>query len=1511
MSLYPRYQKPKILRELNPTQHTLIEASAGTGKTYTIEHLVVHLLIEYKVPISKILIVTFTDKAAGEIKGRLRQLLIKLQQLAPHHTDNAPADVDDADCWILDEAVRRRIDIAIREFDGATISTIHAFCQRVLSENPFESKRMFSESRASGEQIFHESFSECLRTLFTVDDTYKPVLQAYLFGGKKRTDDLESLLWQCYLSHGKIGPDFDIARIYEAFSAFPTGCADAIKAFFSENCQKGRPLKDICEDMGFSRAAGSVETRYKHVEQAVLQAMSKFGNDIDGTTITTSQAIDAIYAWEESAGRTKAGSDAAKKRHDRTYFDGLRHLVAAAQRLLQGRPFTLFDDLLESLLELDEAIPSVEAAVATLFLPPIIEKVQRKKQEQGVFDFDDMLTLVQRSLDGEDGATMIRILRERYQYALIDEFQDTDEIQWDIFRRIFFDSTVDSSVGNSNHLGMIEGKGSNYLSLIGDPKQAIYSFRGADVDTYLRARRALKEAGSTPLNLVENFRSSASLIEAYNRILDQKVPPDRYGIDLPFFSHPDIRYDQPVKCGNQKLRLDDGSGAAYVDGLQPIHIFTVIEQNESQKHLMGVLGARIAHEIKSIALPRDRPIHSPEHVDENPLYIHAEQGRTPLRYRDIFILTRSKSELALIAEQLRIAGIPHAFYKQEGLLQTEEAKYIYRLLAAISDPDDKALCMQAWATPFYHVDLHELRHCSEVSAHHHFLASLLDWKIDADARRYERLFSRILSKSGILRRLILCEEDERMLTNIEHIFEILLDEVAASRPSISELVQLVDDFIHERRAPTQPDSTIQRVAGDRDAVQLMTLHTSKGLEAPVVFLAGGVHSSNKRGSVNVYHDEVDGQSVRRIYVGSKPPPHIADRIDQEARWEDERLWYVGITRAKLRLYLPFFPPDSASQKVRVDGSFSPVNERLTKLLDHEGTRLLHVPDNQLFCISFASKAKVIRHQASLDPARLAAWEPAPELLADPAHINPEEAYDALRGKHSGYIITSYTQLSAQQGKFGSILQRGLLGGALRDENAADFAQEASVLLGAGRLERLPPNELPSSATSGVFMHELLEKISVRTILSNESRELDGKPSFARWKGREDVQRMLTNIADRHGIALAYRDHALEMAFYAMARPLPPAIGVASAKRLLREVEFLYPIPEKTHPLLSKLSQNRHVLDDNLRDLEDLEDLEDADRFAEDMPDEDQDQQDQQEFTIQRGYIKGFIDVIFEDLHGLVFLADWKSDRLPSYDRATVLAHVNQHYRLQAKLYCLAVIRMLNIKSADEYYQRFGGMFYIFLRAPVEDIALNDDWLDFYGRLEFDETQYFDSEWDDLPIPVDIASVPWSGREEFERDDVDPDELHAEQAAYYAHDADTENDEYDHSRDYYFDGYTALSVAEEILDGGFDDILEEVVDIDGEIIHHRPITRKKQAQRGARDTQDTHDTRDMRASTNNTAADQNPTANTDKNNHTNNTSPLLTSRERILTVNSGAFFERPSWEEIITWEQELLKHGDFR
>jgi exodeoxyribonuclease V beta subunit len=1136
-----RYAKPRVLASIPLDRHAVIEASAGTGKTYTIEHLVVELLISGRASIEQILVLTYTDKAATELRRRIRGLLEKI--LACRKDEGATGEP----YWEVDQTARERMETALFHFDLAAIDTIHAFFHRVLVEHAFAGGRLFEQELADSRTLFSLAFYRVLRSELAGNSLSKQFLERWL--SENDLQELEKFLYACHSRRRSIEPEFH---------------ADMLTRLLThgqlQHCDAAR-IADIKSQL---REAGKNHSSIK----AIGGRLDKLGPAASG--FATCPDLPGFL--------------------DQCYED----IVFIAERLEQGQSA---DPLLDELGQLGRHAVSWKAALVQTFLPCVQKELESQKRTQGLYDFDDMISLVWNALEGPAGPDLLGSLRSRFLYGLIDEFQDTDHWQWQIFQRVF-----------------VESSGKNLLYLIGDPKQAIYAFRRADVFTYLQARGVITGKDDSKLvRLRENFRSTADLIEAYNHLFCQNAAE-------PFFDGP-IHYSDPVECGRTDL-IVHGSARGSVT---PVCVFRFhTEDKISAVHLRRELGRRIAQEIRGLL------------TEEAALHLASNSTNEKVQARDIFILTVSHRDGEEIGVYLREAGIPHAFYKQEGLFQRPEALDVRDLLAAIDQPQDRSRRFRAWLTPFFVVPLRALPDCGELPPDHALMERLLSWQELAGRRAYEELFARLLDDTGLVRRQLFLQESERELTNYLHLFEILLEEAQNRGLEIAELVNCLQAYIDKVHQPAGENSNVQRLESERSAVQIMTMHGCKGLEAAVVFLYGGLGTAGRDGDLHEYHR--DGRAI--LHVG--PDAEVKERADEEREQEYQRLLYVAVTRARGRLYLWHLDGNWPSSW---SGCYKLLNQRLTTVLGETGSHSPLFTIEEVESPSRASEPAADTErpdeQDSGNLARLSSWTPE----NGPWSLDGEAVFARLRKEHAAFDVTSYTRMKRKHGGFQSPLEAEEF-----KEDAARFAPHW-----------LAEQGLPGGAATGTFLHEVIERVRLPS--------LGEAAGLADWCAKEEIAELFRICALRHGIDDKYCSESQRIIYQALTASIPlgenVVPGLGCCERTLREVEFLYPYPERTHPPLDQLPAGK--------------------------------------WQIERGFIKGFIDFVFE-FEGRVYVVDWKSDILPNYDSEMVRAHIDRNYTIQVQLYALALARMLEIHCESDYDRRFGGLLYCFLRGMRADDA---------------------------------------------------------------------------------------------------------------------------------------------------------------------------------------------------------------
>lgn len=1041
------YPRPDLLASLPDDRHAVIEASAGTGKTYTLEHLVIDLLIRRDVTLDQLLVVTFTDKAAAELRARLRR---KFQDILHARGAVEPSQGS----WCIDDLARTRLRHALACFDSAAISTIHGFCHRMLSEHAFDNLRLFDSQLVDSRAAFTRAFYAVLRKTLAREERFQAFLEAWL--DDHTLDQLIDLLFEAHARRGQVQPRLHLDQLSLALGA-------ALKLPLDPNSLRPA-LNRACAPPGQLRAI----LRRVALLRQLLQRYLRTGRV-------------AGFLCELSAAE-----------HTERHNEGLLpYLIDRLSRLIRQQG--LLHTVRDGLKALHQASVPMESAIVQVFLPQVQATLAQNKADRGELDFDDMPQLLQANLAHPDGHALVQTLRRRYRFALIDEFQDTDELQWRIFEQLF---VQDGAQGN--------------LLLIGDPKQAIYGFRGADVTTYLEAKARLVEGGASAIHLTQNHRSGPLMVQALNLLFQQSRA-------RPFFTG-QIRYEHPITCGDP-TRPAVQLGA---DSLAPVHLMQV----RAQKKTLSSPGARRtlaeAYALRIQAL----------------LSSGSRGGGPPLSPHDIFVLTRTSQEGLEVGRHLRSAGVPHAFYKQDGLFQTQEADDIRAMLAAIAEPGVRARRLRAWQSPFFAVPVQDLAACRDLSSTHPYVQRLLMLRELADAKDYDRLFTRIIEDSGIVERALFTDDSERELTNYLHIFEILQEQASRSKGTLSELIHTLTAFIEGRRRPEGQDGNVQRLESEREAVQIMTMHKAKGLEAEVVFIFGGYDRVPSRS--HVYHEE----RRRCLWVGAEPPPEA----EVEAEQEDQRLLYVALTRARSHLVLPYFglrpgadasgPPTREFEGLK--GCYAQLNARLDDVV----TQLDDPELGRIFSFETLDERRLVRQaRASDTQVDLRDWQPPQDML-QPGE--PPQDLMGLRQRHQGRSVTSYSHLKA------------LAGGYRRPEPRLPERPGEDDLFDPAESGAAPrADAMMGGSATGRLLHELLQDAPFEG-LRRASSALD-------WGTQPEVRALFEAKLRRHGRDPGDLEPWLQLVFTTLTAPIPVKEGLLTAglcalEGAVKEMEFLFPVP---------------------------------------------------------------------------------------------------------------------------------------------------------------------------------------------------------------------------------------------------------------------------------------------------------------------------------------------------------------
>jgi exodeoxyribonuclease V beta subunit len=1188
----------------------LVEASAGTGKTFTLSNLYLRLVVEAERGVGQILVVTYTNAATAELRSRIRDRL----RIALLALRNGPAE--DADEFVLAFAARRtelgrvesdarRLEVALRSFDEAAIFTIHGFCQRMLIENAFESVSTFdAELVADQRPLCRElALDHWVRALHDAP----AVLVDHIGGGKQTRRKLEQL--QDLVAKAVAHPDVPVLpeRSLEAPHA---ELEEAVVARRTALAEAGRIWTEAREDL----------VAYLTNEDVMNQNQYRAGQ----VRTVWAPSLDDLFSDPES---------------DPPLYDKVKKLTptALAGGVLKGRKPWLhpFFDACEALCAAEREMQRWLEECALRFRLSLVtwarSEARRRHEAANAQSFDDLLHRLRDALYGPAGDDLARRLRERFPAALVDEFQDTDPVQYAILRSLYR-----------------EGPGP--LLLIGDPKQAIYAFRGADVFAYLRAR---DDAGNAPHTLETNHRSDPALVCALNTLFGRVRSP---------FLLDGIPYVE-MRSARATARLS-GPGEA----LAPLELLflprtrfggqtKVINKEAANEEVPRLVAAEIARLLSAgLAI-----------------------GDEPLRPGDVAVLCRTNRQARLVQDALRARGIPSVRQGDDSVFDADEANELEQVLRAIAEPGDASRLRCALATGVIGLDAAALRALSgDEDGWDHWAALFRSWHDAWLGRGFMAAFRRLLDDCAVAPRLLGEDGGERALTNLLHLAELLQAEAMHAHRGPLALVDWLALMRSDLDARQQGSEAAEvRLESDAHAVQLTTVHRSKGLEYGVVYCPflwdGNLLSESDKQWVRFHEDDRD-RSLCFDIDAPKSDGHLARRAiaEREALAESLRLLYVALTRARYRCTI-------------VWGGISKAESSPLAYLLHQAGALENGAGDDLatYVRERFPKLGDAALRAELDAlavasgGRIAVREPRAD---EPPAYRPEgtaarslECRTPSRELSQSWRMSSFSALVATRDRLGQRAEEGVDHDAQDPVDAGEtMPAHAGARTAAALSLRVRLDEFPGGARAGQLVHDVFE-------------HLDFTADDAQ------VASLIEKRARRHRLpkaALAPLGGAIRDVLEAPLAGSPEPLRLASIEtaRTLREMSFTMPVAQTATRALEA--------GDLARAFETLGSPA-ARAYAPVLR--------RIGFPELRGYLTGVIDLVLEH-DGRWWVIDYKSNHLGAHaedyaPHALASEMARHHYVLQYHLYAVALhLHLMQRLAGYDYDRDVAGVLYLFVRG---------------------------------------------------------------------------------------------------------------------------------------------------------------------------------------------------------------------
>ncbi len=820
----PCDNEARVTAASNFKTNLVVSAGAGTGKTTLLVERILNAIGSGVAPLSAIAAITFTDKAAGELRHRLASGLRELADLARGAAAGPDtSSAKNAYAWLtgsdaVDPAVIvARAEDAEGKLDRATVTTLHGLCAEILRAHPLESgipPGFVADRGLAGRRLAAEEWT--------------PFLEGELGPTGSRTE-----LWTRVLRSFNLATLEEIARLL-ASGAVPSA---ALRGPF--------PVVDL---------RATLKDAAHGLAQEIRAAVDQAAGLSDAPREWLEAAERALRLFAESGTAAARGEiEASSRLNEKLPKIGVK-VSSSDSKALQ----TLGQQALPIVRGLSVLDEQAEADLLELLLP-FARSLRARQTRSGLVDFDGLLVRARDLL--RDVPSVRASLKRRYKLLLVDEFQDTDPIQYDIV--FFLAEEAGAGASDAYETKLAPGK----LFIVGDAKQSIYRFRGADFAAYRRAVSHVLGERGVELSLTANFRSTAAILNPINELFEE-----RHSL-LWRSSDYQTRYE-PI----QAEREDEGGCA--------VEVWTTnVGANASAGERRRAEGLALAAEVSAMA----------------------GSGKT-WSYSDVLVLFRSFSELPTYLRALREAGVPFVVSGGRNFFQRPEIIQAMAVLRAVADPENQVALLAYRRSPAGGVPDTELAAgvmdpgavLPEILAADERLAALraeaLRLPVDAAIRH-------VLDASGLVALSGLAFEAAQRIANLE---KLALAASEFARDGQASLLETIDALEEGFESDEEGDSPL--ADAEQDAVRVMTIHKAKGLESRVVILAGAAAEPSHHGATRFKARLVrvtSGEFVRldgpKFKNGAAIEASLHDADHDEA--EHVRLLYVALTRARDRLFV--------------------------------------------------------------------------------------------------------------------------------------------------------------------------------------------------------------------------------------------------------------------------------------------------------------------------------------------------------------------------------------------------------------------------------------------------------------------------------------------------------------------------------------------------------------------------------------------------------------------------------
>ncbi|OCQ22467.1 exodeoxyribonuclease V subunit beta [Pseudoalteromonas luteoviolacea] len=1032
--------------------HNLIEASAGTGKTYTITALYLRYLLgltgnnqDTILGVEQILVVTFTEAATQEIKDRVRARIIDARDALLGSPCEDPiisavlSQVEDPQKAFM------LLDAAAKSMDEAAIFTIHGFCQRMLKQHAFESRLSFNlEFILDETELIKMAIEDYWRKFLYTLDKEQTALVLEQFAHPQSL--MKKLLPLLSKSNAVLTPQVKLEDVLAARAQYQ---------------QRALQFKLALRESDFIGC----------LEQSALAKNKAPGRKGNIQALADYIASDHWYFEFGSSGHSFALWGSAQLSDPKNYKKNAA--------LISHSMTVQFDEMASLHHKVKHLFP---IALLQHALEHVKVILLNHKQLQSSISPDDLLSNLYQALQSEVGEDLANKIIQQYPVALIDEFQDTDPIQYGIFSSIYKN---DESCG---------------LTMIGDPKQAIYGFRGADIFTYIGAKGAV--AQNRQFTLAKNYRSAKTVVASVNAIFSQHENSFIFNDAIPFYA-----VDAQGKPSEKSLSIE---GEA--ESVLRFCVYGNEGETASKAHAYPVLADIFANKVATLLAKSKQGL--------------ACIGDSPVKAADICVLVRDRAEARVMKQALKACGISAVYLARDSVFGQPIARALSQFLQVLHGPYDEAALRGVLAAPLFSLDYEQIFTLSQDEVQ---WQSYLDLFAELKQIWYRSGAMAMLEKLLVHNQLAdtwqRCgHEVERWLTDYRHLAELL-----QHKQIELEGTQRVLRWLSIQCSELTLDGAQLRLESDANLVKIVTMHASKGLEYPIVYMpfATGYREPNE----TVYH------SNNTLVVDLEADQAAQEKAAKERLAEDIRLLYVALTRAVHFCELGMYNlPLGRSKKLGINQTS--LGFALFANTQFKDAREWHDALHAICDANVAMSAEIV-NEAELSHFQSDEDEKAGELSVktQPAQIECD------------WRTTSFSQLSylSHHDERPS--------GALDEHHELDLPTLKKTTVKS-------PYTFVKGAKAGSCLHEIYEQIDFTSAHSPLSSD------------KLPLQESVTACLEKYQLDQAWLESVCHWVEHSLSTPLSPcgelSLSVLKPQDCLVEMEFFLPLKKLQASRLNKV-----------------------------------------------------------------------------------------------------------------------------------------------------------------------------------------------------------------------------------------------------------------------------------------------------------------------------------------------------